>query len=197
MRIITLVIILLFSMLQPIYAQNKTTTVNLSVEPGNVLFDLSNIKPGDSVTRFLTLDNNGTESFDYNISNKFTGGSKAFYNKLELKLKSSQGTLYEGKLKDFTELRAGRIDSQTKEKLTFFVKVPKELTNEFQGLTSYFQFKIYVEGTLGGVLSVDNRLPDTATNMFNYLILGVALTAGGGAMYIYQRRKKLNSKKEY
>jgi LPXTG-motif cell wall-anchored protein len=199
MKNLTLVIIFLFLFWQPIaHAETengKENPIDLSVEPRKVLFDLTNLKPGDSVARFLKVLNNGDEDFEYVINNDFTGGSKEFYNKLELRIEDSKDVIYEGLLHNFKKLDSRVLKYKQIEELLFFIEIPMELTNEFQGLSTNFEFKIYVEGTLGGIIPVDNRLPETATNMFNYLIAGAALITGGGALLIHQKRKKLKQEK--
>lgn len=198
MRVFTLVILLMFVIYLPnVNASTNTNSIDLSVKPGKVLFDLSNVKPGDSMTRTFKLENTGNGDFDYDITNEFTGGSEKFYNQLYLKIENDDGVLFEGKLHEFSKLESRQLKSKTNESMLFFIKIPMELGNEYQGLTTDFQFDIYVEGTLGGVIPVDNRLPETATNLFNFIIIGAALVFTGGSMFLYQRRKKLNIKKEF
>ncbi len=42
--------------------------LDLSVDPQNVLFDLRNIKPGDTIKQKITVLNNGKENFRYLVS---------------------------------------------------------------------------------------------------------------------------------
>jgi LPXTG-motif cell wall-anchored protein len=67
-----------------------------------------------------------------------------------------------------------------------------ELGNEFQGLKTDFQIKIYVEGTLGGTIPLDGpKLPETGTNMFNILVAGVLLVFTGSTLQFVLKRRKI------
>jgi LPXTG-motif cell wall-anchored protein len=174
----------------------KENVIDLSVEPGKVLFDLSNVKPGDSVARKFKVMNNGDQDFNYLINNSFKSGSEKFYNELLLKIEDSQKNIvFDGKLKDFQKTNSSLLKSKTTNELLFFIKIPMELGNEYQGLNCEFEFKIYVEGTLGGVLPADGpKLPNTATGMFNLMAIGAALIVGGISLMSFLRKKKQDMK---
>ena len=72
--------------------------------------------------------------------------------------------------------------------------MPMELGNEFQGLRCEFQFKFYVEGTLGGILPADGpKLPNTGSDMFNILLAGAVLVLTGSTIQFFlKRRNKLD-----
>ncbi|GAM15442.1 TasA family protein [Mesobacillus selenatarsenatis] len=169
--------------------------IDIATSPHKIFFNLSNLKPGDRITKILTVHNNGKQDFNYLFSNNFVTGSEKFYNELLLKVSDSNKVLYEGKLKDFHKLDARGLKNGTQEKLVFTVDIPFELGNDFQGLGAEFQFKLYVEGTMGGVLPVDGpKLPNTATGMFNLMALGAALIIGGFILYsvLNRRRQDIN-----
>jgi LPXTG-motif cell wall-anchored protein len=193
MRIIPLLII--FSLiLTPlrIFAETNNNIIDLTTNPSKVLFHLSNIKPGDSVTRELVISNNGSEDIKYIASCKLLSGSEAFFRKLDLIIKDSMSkTLYEGKLSEFNRMDPRLLENKQNEKLIFYIKVPVELGNAFQGLETEFQFKFYAEGTLGGLLPANGpKLPETGTKVFNLLVSGVFLFLIGMFSYFYQMRKK-------
>jgi LPXTG-motif cell wall-anchored protein len=190
-----LLLILLLVPLSTASAETEKKEIDLITTPEKVFFNVNNSKPGDVFIKTLNLKNNGTEVLKYLFSNRFLTGDKKFYDELLLKVEDSEGILYEGKLKDFEKLEARELKSGDSEDLVFFIEFPYELGNEYQGLSTEFQFKFYVEGTLGGIIPVDNRLPTTATNMFNYLVAGAALVTGGGALMIHQKKKKLKQDK--
>lgn len=197
MRIIT-PLLLIFFLLFPLGASAKTNNgeIDLTTRPGKVLFGLSNVKPGDSVVREFVISNNGIQDFNYITSSKFFSGSEEFYNQLDLTIEDARGVLYEGKLKDLTELEPRFLQSKQSETLLFVVKIPMELGNEFQGVSTKFQLKLFVEGTLGGVLPADGpRLPNTATDMFNLIIAGAVLVLGGGIYYFKNKRRIAEIKK--
>ncbi|MGY3714789.1 LPXTG cell wall anchor domain-containing protein [Sutcliffiella cohnii] len=188
-----IIILTLMLLLIPFTTFAETITqdaeVDLYIKPHKELFNLRNVKPGDRAERLLTVGNSGKQNFNYIVSNKFVSGSEKFYNELLLKVFSGKDLLYEGMLHEFSKLDPRKLASKEEEDLTFDIEIPYELGNEFQGLATQFQFNIYVEGTLGGVLPVDNKLPTTSTGMFNYIIAGLVLVSGGSALYILNRRK--------
>lgn len=178
-------------------AVNQVTQkeIDIATSPHKIFFNLSNLKPGDRITKILTVHNNGKQDFNYLFSNNFVTGSEKFYNELLLTVSDDDNVLYEGKLKDFQKLGVRSLKNGTQEKLVFTVDIPFELGNDFQGLGSEFQFKLYVEGTLGGVLPVDGpKLPNTATGMFNLMAIGAMLVIGGFILFtlINKRRQDIN-----
>jgi LPXTG-motif cell wall-anchored protein len=194
MRKIVFLVSVIFVLLFPIQVYGTTNKeIDLTTDPGKVLFVLTNLKPGDSVTRNLTIGNNGNQDFKYFASSKFLSGSEILYNKLDLIVEDKNGPIYQGKLFEFENQLPRLLKSKQSENLTFFIKMPMELGNEFQGLDTEFQIKLYVEGTLGGVLPADGpKLPNTGTDMFNILVVGAVLVLTGSTFqFILKRRSKL------
>jgi LPXTG-motif cell wall-anchored protein len=190
---ILVTIFLLFITPIRVFGNTNTNQIDLTTNPGKVLFDLTNIKPGDSVSRNLSIGNNGNQDFNYIASSKFLSGSEIFYNKLDLIVEDKNGPIYQGKLFEFDKLAPRLLKSKQSENVTFFIKMPMELGNEFQGLDTEFQIKLYVEGTLGGVLPADGpKLPNTGSDMFNILVVGALLVLTGSIFqFLIKRRGKL------
>lgn len=188
-------IFLLFITPLRVFGATTNSEIDLTTNPGKVLFDLTNMKPGDSVTRNLSIGNNGKQDFNYIASSKFLSGSEIFYNKLDLIVEDKNGPIYQGKLFEFENLSSRLLKSNQSENLTFFIKMPMELGNEFQGLDTEFQIKLYVEGTLGGVLPADGpKLPNTGSDMFNILVVGAVLVLTGSTFqFIIKKRNKLRN----
>jgi LPXTG-motif cell wall-anchored protein len=169
--------------------------IDIATSPHKVFFNLTNLKPGDYTSKVLTVHNNGSQDFKYLFSNKFLSGSEKFYNELKLKVKDDQGILFNGLIKDFETLDSRSLGSGESEKLYFTIEIPYELGNEFQGLSSEFQFKLFVEGTLGGTLPVDGpRLPVTGTDLYKILLIGGILFTGGVSLFLYQYKRKIDVK---
>ncbi|MGD6832405.1 LPXTG cell wall anchor domain-containing protein [Sutcliffiella halmapala] len=175
------------------YSEEKEV-INLETTPTKVLFDISKMVPGEWASRNLVIKNSGQQDFNYLSSAKLTSGSTKMYDALSLVITDAKGELYKGSLSDFNKLEPRFLSSSDQENLTFRVEMPYELGNEYQGLECEFEFKFYVEGTLGGVLPVDNRLPVTATEMFNYMLIGAAMVTFGGMLLFYQKRKNRDVK---
>lgn len=177
-------------------AQTSENEINIETSPHKILFDVDNMKPGDWAIRDYTIFNKGKQDFEYTASAQFKSGSKKLFKQLEIEISDKNGVLYSGKIKDFDGLDYRKLAKSDEETLTFRVDFPAELGNEYQGLTSKFTIKLYVRGTLGGLLPADGGvLPNTATNMFNFIVGGLILVIGGATMYLYQRRKSIDLKK--
>ncbi|WP_043933683.1 hypothetical protein [Bacillus sp. EB01] len=179
--------------------------IDIATSPEKVLFNIVNARPGDVYSNTLTVVNSGTENYNYLFSNKFLNGTKKFYNELLLTVSDKNGDLYNGKLMDFEKLNLRPLNAKLSEKLVFSIEVPLELGNEYQGMSSEFEFKFYAEGTLGGLIPPDDvplgpidtplgpiKLPDTATEAFNFLAAGlIMLTVGFSVRYIIKFKKKI------
>lgn len=164
--------------------------IDISLSPEKTFFDLANLKPGDTVTKMITIHNNGKEKVGYSFANRFLNGSQSLYENLELIVKDEKSTLFEGKVLKFEKLEPRYIEKGDSDTLSIKLLIPYELGNGFQGIGCEFQLKFFVEGTLNGLLPVNGpRLPGTATDLFNLIAAGVLLILGGWA-YIFLQQKK-------
>lgn len=180
--------------------------INISISPKDTLFDISNMKPGDWAPRTITVKNSGSKDFDYQMQLRNNGEEKLF-NELLLEIKDGQKELYQGKLATFKSLPTRKLTTGSEENLDITIRFPEHLGNEFQGLLTAFDFIFTAEGKdsnavqamapgqidSGSSTSIGKVLPDTATNIFNLMLLGTVLVAGGIVMMIitYYRRMKL------
>ncbi|WP_273130089.1 cell wall protein [Bacillus weihaiensis] len=170
--------------------QNDLNKLDLSLSPIDLSFNLSNMKPGDWLTRELTVFNNSTEDFYYNTSVQLLSGSEKLYNELSFIVKDSNSELYNGKLSEFKGLSPRSLSRDGNESLTFTVEFPTHLGNEYQGLSSEIVFKFYVDRTVGVVPLDGTRLPETATNLYNILFLGGILFITGLIInYVLEKRR--------
>jgi LPXTG-motif cell wall-anchored protein len=161
-------------------AKAEGNEIDISTSPHKVFFEITNSKPGDTYTKVLTVSNNGSQKLNYLLSSRFLTGSEEFYNELLFKITNTTEVLYSGKLKDFNKLNPRSLKRKESEKLNLSISIPSELGNNYQGLDTEFQFKFYVEGTLGGLLPADGpKLPSTGSNMFNILAFGFMFTLVG------------------
>ncbi len=191
---------------------------NLHTKPNQYLFTINNMKPGDSAERTLTIQNRGEVDFRYSTEQKFKKGSKKLFNEFLLKVTDGNGILYEGKLKDFKGLPERFLKAKTEEDIQFLVKFPDALGNEFQGLTFETAFLFYIEdlttepeqNETPGPNQSDNSnqprpitdttsppkegkiLPSTATNYFNFMMIGICFIFIGGIAYFLYTKAKVN-----
>jgi hypothetical protein len=167
--------------------------IDIVTTPEKVLFDVTNMKPGDWAVRELKVKNGGKQDFNYLFSGKKKSGSTQLFNELLLTVTHGDTELYKGKLGGFSKLDSRGLKSGTDETLTLRVDFPEHLGNEYQGQATEVEFKFYVEGTIGGLLPVDGpKLPNTATDMFNILVVGGVLVLSGAILQlIFAWRRKI------
>ncbi|OGG26638.1 hypothetical protein A2960_00505 [Candidatus Gottesmanbacteria bacterium RIFCSPLOWO2_01_FULL_39_12b] len=120
-------------------------TLSLATTPATGLFTVPNMKPGDSITQNLTVNNTGSLSLDFNALSTNASGDVGLYNALKLKVGTTGGgsDLYNGNLSAFTGFIGGArtvVPSGT-DFLSFTVSLPSEVTDEaLQGKTTNVSF---------------------------------------------------------
>ena len=194
------------------FAADENTTenneINISLSPTGTLFDITNMKPGDWAPRTITVKNMGTKDFDY-LMQLQNSGDKKLFNELLLEIKAGEQELYQGKLADFESLPIRKLATGNEENLDVTIRFPEHLGNEFQGLHASFDFIFTAEGndseaetvtvqevmigkidSSGSPMSGGPRLPDSTTNLVNFMLIGGALGVGGIVLIIiiYYRR---------
>ncbi|WP_373893397.1 LPXTG cell wall anchor domain-containing protein [Virgibacillus natechei] len=178
--------------------------IAINILPEDVLFDVPNMKPGDWAPRTVVIQNNGVMEFEYVMTLRNDSESEKLFNELMLEVSDGREELYNGKLADFDTLSPRYLEPSSEEELDFTVRFPENLGNEFQGLAAQFSLILSAEGkqsdmdevvSEGSIGSGDSdavggsRLPNTATNMFNLLLIGGLLLAAGGLLIAYYRKK--------
>ena len=68
----------------PYFIYATTDKISISTNPQGVLFDATNIKPGDKFERKLTVKNEGELDFYYQSESKKVSGSDKLFNQLLL-----------------------------------------------------------------------------------------------------------------
>ena len=178
--------------------------IDISISPNDTLFDISNMKPGDWAPRTITVQNVGSKDFDYQMQLQ-NSGEKKLFNELLLEIKVDDKELYQGKLAAFKSLPARKLTSGTEENLDITIRFPEQLGNDFQGLKSSFVFSFMVEGKdssavqttttgqidSGGPISAGFSLPATSTNIFNLMLVGSVLVAGGIVLMIIRHYRRM------
>ncbi|PWA08270.1 hypothetical protein DCC39_15150 [Pueribacillus theae] len=183
-------------------ADESKPQIDLSLSPVQQLFNIHNMKPGDWMTRTLTIQNKGNQDFMYQSGAYFISGSKMLYNQLVMTVSAGDEILYEGKLSGFNGFEKRPLAHLEEEELTYTVEFPYESGNEFQGLTTKVAFH-FAAGMLpekvtesvgavpvnGDPSSFGSALPKTGEiNPIIFYLIGLALIAAGIVLY----RKKRN-----
>lgn len=178
----------------------------INISPEDMLFDVDNMKPGDWAPRTAIIQNNGATAFEYVTTVRNDSETEKLFNELLLEVSDEEEELYNGKLADFNGLSPRSLEASNDEELTFIVRFPTGLGNDFQGLAAQFSLifsaageesqmeeEAISAGTIGSSggdgAAGESRLPDTATNMFNLLLIGGVLLVSGGLLIVYNRRR--------
>ncbi|MFC4800486.1 LPXTG cell wall anchor domain-containing protein [Neobacillus sp. GCM10023253] len=190
---------ILVGLVTPTLADAQSNEIDIASSPQKIFFSVSNYKPGDQLSKTLIVRNNGKQDFRYVLSNSFLNGSEKLYNELLLKVNDKNKVLYNGKLKDFNKLESRLLAKNNADQLTFLIEIPYELGNDFQGLGSEFQIKLYAEGSSNGTIPINNgsTLPKTATNIFNFIAAGGAIIVSGMMMQLYFSKRKRKVEQNY
>ncbi|WP_264740321.1 TasA family protein [Cytobacillus firmus] len=145
LSVFLMLIFLLFSPLSTSANINSKFSIDIH-QADRYLFNLTNMKPGDWVTRNLTIQNRGNSNFTYNTRVEFTNGSEKLYNEFQLKIWDSNVLLFNDKLHKFQGLNPRNLPAGKQEDLKFEVKFPYELGNEYQNLNFDFELRFMIEG---------------------------------------------------
>ncbi|MFC4023870.1 TasA family protein [Oceanobacillus longus] len=178
--------------------------ITIDILPEEILFNIDNMKPGDWAPRSVVIQNNGILDFAYDVSAKPSGDTLKLYNELLLEIRDSKDLLYNGKLKDFQVLSPRTLKSSSEETLDFTIRFPEHLGNDFQGLNAKFSLFFTAEGennerdeqfiagaisSGGGSIGDGSPLPNTATTIFNFLVIGIILLMAGIGLMLYRKKK--------
>jgi len=205
-----------------VIAQEEDIDINTNLENSNrYLFKVEDLKPGDWMPRNITIKNDGKQDFKYTSNIGKSKTIKGLFEELELEVKKDTNMLYEGKLKDFKGFSPRELAKGTEETLFFQVTMPAHLGNEFQNSAAEVEIIFLAEatgdpgvdndtpgsgdnnsggGTNNSPPSTDatvipekvNKLPNTATNNYNLLLIG-ALFLGSGSVILLWRYRRLRS----
>src|SRR5699024_9484010 len=106
--------------------------------PDQMLIRIENMKPGGWTTQRFSVSDQHQENTHYLLASRFSGGSKKFYNQLQLTVKQGKDTLFHGQLADFQGFGVKTLDTGEKTQFEFRIDFPYESGNEFQGLVTHF-----------------------------------------------------------
>lgn len=109
--------------------------LGISTFPSSGFLQALNMAPGDRLSENLTVVNQGTLDFSYNISAVKQSGDDPLYNVLDLTILDKSGNpLYAGKLKDLKDLALGILGPNIEDMFKFQISFPAECGNEYQAL---------------------------------------------------------------
>jgi hypothetical protein len=116
--------------------------VDIVTDPTEYLFQLSNMRPGDSVSKSLTIKNNGNRNFSYFTEIKYESGSREFIESLQLTIDDQRGVnLYSGSLLNLNmeSFEKRYLSILAKDLLVFTITFPDSGRNQ-----NYLQNKIAI-----------------------------------------------------
>jgi hypothetical protein len=114
--------------------------VRITTTPSSGFLQASNMAPGDQVTSFLDVQNEGNLDFNTTVSARQQSGDPNLYNDLDLKITDGQGILYEGKFADLQDFPLGTIVKAERKRLEFRATLPLASGNQLQGRTATTAF---------------------------------------------------------
>lgn len=120
-----------------------TATLSLTNDKPNAgdLVSISNLVPGDTANRTVTITNTGTVGFTYVASATNLTTTPLWTDTvkgLQVSVKRGITTLYSGALKDLAITASPTIAPAATDTLTFDFSLPTTADNSFQGLTQTF-----------------------------------------------------------
>ncbi|OZM56475.1 hypothetical protein CIB95_11915 [Lottiidibacillus patelloidae] len=183
-------LVLLHITISPVLATADTNTqseIKIKLLPESILFTIENMKPGDSASRTIAIENSGEDEFKFNMQIEDVGSEKLF-NELMIEISDAKGLLYSGKMTDFDGFEARNLKTMEKDEFYLTIHFPEHLGNEYQGLEAKFNIVFIAQGLELGEFF---ELPNTATNYINYMLGGVILLLFGITVYIVKIKKGL------
>ena len=120
---------------------SATLTMSNDKSASASLISLTNLVPGDTANRTVTITNSGTVGFTYTTAIS-TGTSTLLWtdttNGLQVSVKRGATVLYSGALSGLTIAASPTIAAAGLDTLTFDFSLPVSAGNTFQGLTQTF-----------------------------------------------------------
>ncbi|MBT9168993.1 MAG: hypothetical protein DDT19_02345 [Syntrophomonadaceae bacterium] len=131
------------------YYNDTETSLENSLSVGTLDFSLtagdwepedisSKMVPGDTVTRDISVINNGSLTFQYFVKSEMIGGDKDFCNTLELEAKLDGKLVYSNGLRGFES--EVTIFSNSTDEWNFKVILPENVPEKLEGMTCEFKF---------------------------------------------------------
>ncbi|HEX9496667.1 MAG TPA: hypothetical protein VGA38_12985 [Candidatus Limnocylindria bacterium] len=120
---------------------SATLTASNDKSAAASLISISNLVPGDTANRSVTITNSGNVGFTYTGAASATASTALWTdttNGLQVTVKRGVTTLYSGALKDLAIPASGTIATSATDTLTFDFSLPTTADNTFKSLTQDF-----------------------------------------------------------
>ncbi|ENH98407.1 LPXTG-motif cell wall anchor domain-containing protein [Gracilibacillus halophilus YIM-C55.5] len=183
-------------------SQDSLIQISGDLSADGKLFQLENVKPGDWANRKLSLSNVTNHDVHYRMDVQYTDGSKQLYQALKLKITNSNETvLFDDALANLSNQTEQTLRPNSNETFHFQLRFPSELGNEYQGLTTNADIIISAEGnsdtqessfplSSDSQIPTHDNLPDTATFIFRFFLVGTVLFTAGTLLLLYAKARK-------
>jgi hypothetical protein len=132
------------------WGNGEQKEVDIETKPTDYLFQLSNLRPGDSVSKSLIITNNGKRNFLYFTKIEYKSGSREFIESLQLTIDDPRGgNLYSGTLlnlnKESFEIRY--LPVMAEDFLEFTITFPDsgKVQNHLQNQIANFELSLIAE----------------------------------------------------
>lgn len=127
------------------------------------LFNITNLYPGQPPAESkqpLKIVNNGSSDLECNISSIKSSGDQALFDVLKLRILDDQAEVYSGSLGSLNKLDLGTIGPRSSKTFDFTLELPAGVGNEYQALSTSFQFTIAASGGSGEDEDTDDNDED-------------------------------------
>jgi len=113
----------------------------LQLEADTPLFDMTNMKPGDSDEASVTLKNQSENDLLFSFSSDLEDGDRTLLQGLEMELQGEDGTTYFNQTMDkLYDVKITSLPAGEEKELALKVRFPREAGNQFQGKTASVNF---------------------------------------------------------
>ncbi|KGX86119.1 TasA family protein [Pontibacillus litoralis] len=193
--VIVLVVVLYFPFGET-RAIESDPIIDISTTPAERFIRVTNLKPGDTITRSLTVHNEGNVNVPYSFTARMKSGSQKLYEQLELDIVAGGDVYYSGSLSEFQGLSNLSLARSSSDTYEVRIEFPYESGNEFQGLTTSTLLTFVAEGNETipssgeGLFAASGQLPQTgqAAPIAIYVI-GSFLVVGGICVWLITNRR--------
>lgn len=174
-------------------ATSSQNMINLSTDPSNRLFYINNLAPGDIISKTIQINNKGNTNSEVEISASRELGDQRLYDALELSIMKNGIIQFQGKLAELKNIKLGEVVSSSSETYELLVGLPLNEGNNVKKKTTAVAFNFVGQFNNNTIQeSLDGKkLPSTATNIYNNLLIGLAMLVIGTIILLKLRHRKI------